>query len=56
MFVFFSKMDIQFLNYPVSLTHNLTQNKKFPCGNSGMGSIKEHLISKRTASNRARRD
>ena len=39
-----------------ALTHKLTQNRNFPCGNSGTDSIEEYSLSERTTSNRAKRD
>ena len=50
---FFRPFAKQLLILRQSLTHNLTQNRKSPCGNSGMGGIKGYPISERPASNKA---
>ncbi len=34
------------------MTHKLTRNRTFPCGDHGINRIKEHPVSERTASNR----
>jgi hypothetical protein len=36
------------------LTHKLTQNRKFSCGNNGIGGVKENLIPEQTTPNRAK--